>query len=165
MKSFFEYTGYILRIFNKITVLHKRHSRTRDIRLLKYVAADLIRRDLPRDTDYRNAVGIGGRDRRNKVSRARSRRCDTYGGFISNAGISVCGMSRVCLVADKHVMYIAFIKLIVKGTNGSSGIAEDDLDTFLLYAFDHSRGGFDPFSHPDHSKHNRYTYNYSKFCG
>ena len=161
MESLLEDPWEVACVLDKVAVLNERHRRARNVRFLENVAADLVCGDLTRDADYRDTVGISGCYRSNKISCARSRCGNTYSRLVGDPCIAVGGMTCVCFMPYEDMVYIAFVKLIIERADSSSGITEDDFDTLLLQALDHGFGGFDLLSHPNHSKHNKYTYYYN----
>ena len=159
MESLLEDSWEVACVLDKVAVLYERHRRTRNVCLRENVAADLVGGNLTRDTDYRDTVGISYRG--NTISCARTRCGNTYSRFVCDSCIAVSGMTCISFMSYKDMVYIAFVKLIIERADSSSGITEDDFDTLLLQALDHGFGGFDLLSHPNHSKHNKYTYYYN----
>ena len=149
VERFLENPGKLGSVLYEIAVLYKRLRSACDIHFLENIAAYLVCGDLTCDADKWDTVGISGSYGSKQVRSARSRCGYADSRLVGYPCISACRMACVGFMAHQNVLYIRAVKLVIKRTNGSSGVAEDDLDTLHFKTFNHCLSStYHSFSRP-----------------
>ena len=111
---------------------------------LKHIPPQQFGRNLSGDDDKRDGVHVCRRNTCNQVGGARAGSDDADTGFTGHTSVAVGGVSCVLFGTDKNMTDVRLGERVVKGANGSSWIAKDDLYALPLQT------GNDCLTHANH---------------
>ena len=137
MERFLEDAREILGALDQVGVLGEGLAGAGDVGLLKDVAAEQLRIDLPRNGHERDAVHVGCGDAGNEIRRAGAGGGDAHAGLSGGTGVAAGGMSRILLLADENMADLRLIEEIIERADCRARISEGKLYAFKLQTFHH----------------------------
>ena len=135
IERFFKNAPDLGRVLDEVAVLDEGFNSAGDVHFLENVTSQQFGRNLPSDDDKGYRIHVRCGNACNQISGTGTGGYDTDAGFPSHSGVTIGGVPRILLSADQDMANIRLAEGIIKGTNGSSWITEDDLYALPLQTF------------------------------